>query len=59
VLDLAAHWPKCPPKGDISDWLAAGGTREQFDELLEKATPWLGPAGAQNGTRRAETQQSH
>jgi hypothetical protein len=34
--------PNLPPKGDIIDWAAAGGTREQLDELLagsEPATP--------------------
>ena len=34
----------CPPKGDISDWLVVGGTREQLDELISKApdaAAWL------------------
>jgi RecA-family ATPase/5S rRNA maturation endonuclease (ribonuclease M5) len=44
-LNLAKHWPECPPKGDISDWLAAGHTREQLDALIEQATPYsLAPA---------------
>jgi hypothetical protein len=30
--------PDLPPKGDIVDWIAAGGTREQFLELAE-STP--------------------
>lgn len=35
-LDLAEHWPEVPaPKGgDLSDWLDAGGTREQLLELV-------------------------
>jgi putative DNA primase/helicase len=37
VLDLARHWQECPPHGDISDWLTAGGTREQLDTLIERA----------------------
>jgi hypothetical protein len=37
VLDLAACWPECPPKGDISDWLAAGGTRGKLIELIKQA----------------------
>jgi hypothetical protein len=37
LLDLASCWPKCPPKGDISDWLAAGGTREQLIEWIKGA----------------------
>jgi hypothetical protein len=37
MLTLAKHWPKCPKGGDISDWLAAGHTREQLDALIERA----------------------
>jgi AAA domain len=36
-LDLAKHWPECPTGGDISDWLAAGGTRERLDALIAQA----------------------
>ena len=28
------------PKGDIVDWAAAGGTREQLDELITGACDW-------------------
>src|SRR5207249_4831007 len=27
--------PGLPPKGDVSDWIAAGGTREQLEALIE------------------------
>ena len=37
MLTLANHWPECPKGGDISDWLAAGHTREQLDALIERA----------------------
>jgi hypothetical protein len=37
VLALAKHWPECPKGGDISDWLAAGHTREELDALIERA----------------------
>ncbi len=30
--------PGLPPKGDVSDWLAAGGTVEQLRELCRKAS---------------------
>jgi hypothetical protein len=30
-------------KGDIRDWLAAGGTREQLDALVEAAPDWQPP----------------
>jgi putative DNA primase/helicase len=36
VLDL----PDLPPKGDVSDWLAAGGTREQLEEMAAAAPHW-------------------
>ena len=35
--------PGLPPKGDIQDWVAAGGTREQFDALIEQASEWQPP----------------
>ena len=28
VLDIGKHWAECPDKGDISAWLAAGGSAE-------------------------------
>jgi hypothetical protein len=36
MLKLAEHWPQCPKKGDISDWLQAGHTREKLDALIEQ-----------------------
>jgi putative DNA primase/helicase len=36
VLEL----PGLPPKGDVSDWIAAGGTREQLEELAAEAQEW-------------------
>jgi hypothetical protein len=39
-LDLAKHWPECPAGGDVSDWLAAGHTREELDALIEQAGEW-------------------
>ena len=40
VLDLARAWPQCPEKGDISDWIAAGGTAEQLYALIEALPSW-------------------
>jgi len=37
------HLPGLPPKGDVSDWLAAGGTREQLLALASSAPPWEAP----------------
>jgi hypothetical protein len=46
VLDLVGCWPECPPKGDISDWLAAGGAREKLIELIKQALDYAEPAEA-------------
>ena len=32
--------PELPPKGDVVDWAAAGGTREAFDLLVDQAPDW-------------------
>jgi AAA domain len=41
VLDL----PGLGAKGDVIDWAAAGGTREQLDDLIENtARPWAAEA---------------
>jgi AAA domain len=38
--------PGLPPKGDASDWLAAGGTVEELDALAAEAPELLQPAPA-------------
>ena len=38
--------PGLPPKGDVADWLAAGGTREALDKLVEQAPDWQPPMPA-------------
>ena len=35
--------PGLAPKGDVSDWVASGGTREQFDALVAQAPEWKPP----------------
>jgi predicted DNA-binding protein (UPF0251 family) len=35
--------PGLGPRGDVKDWLAAAGTREQFDALVEAAPDWQPP----------------
>jgi putative DNA primase/helicase len=39
------HLPGLPAKGDISDWIAAGGTAEQLWALVEQTPDWT-PAQA-------------
>jgi len=41
ILEL----PGLPPKGDVSDWIAAGGTREELRRLAQAAPAWA-PAAA-------------
>jgi hypothetical protein len=39
---------------DLSDWVAAGGTREQLDELIEQAPEQTKPAGPKGLTEEEE-----
>jgi 5S rRNA maturation endonuclease (ribonuclease M5) len=39
-LDLAKAWPECPPKGDISDWIEAGGTAEELWKFIDASPLW-------------------
>jgi hypothetical protein len=48
VLEL----PGLATKGDVRDWLAAGGTREQLDALVEQAPDWQPPPEAPPDTNR-------
>jgi Virulence-associated protein E/CHC2 zinc finger len=45
LVGIAAHvrvveLPDLPPKGDIIDWLAKGGTREELADLIDEAPAW-------------------
>lgn len=47
ILDIGAEWPECPPKGDISDWIAVVSTAskpkeigDKLKELVGKLTDW-------------------
>jgi hypothetical protein len=40
VLKLAEHWPACKERDDAANWIAAGHTREQLDELIKQAKSW-------------------
>jgi RecA-family ATPase len=42
--------PNLPPKGDIIDWIKAGGTREQLDALVGQAPDWVQADEASNAT---------
>ena len=44
-----------PPKGDVSDWLAAGGTKEQLLQLCADAPVWIPDNSIQE---QDETEQS-
>jgi 5S rRNA maturation endonuclease (ribonuclease M5) len=39
-LDINALWPSCPDKGDISDWLEQGGTKQEFLDALDVVPDW-------------------
>jgi RecA-family ATPase len=40
VLDLAKRWTDMPLKGDVSDWIKAGGTTEALSNIAELVPDW-------------------
>jgi len=48
--------PDLPPKGDVVDWLNAGGTREAFDRLVDQAPDWKPSAAAEQNEKKAEAE---
>jgi hypothetical protein len=46
VIDLSKHWLDIPAKGDISDWLTLGHTREDLDALFDQASEYRDAAPA-------------
>lgn len=40
VVDLWRWWPEIPPKGDISDWIANGGTADQLYTIADQTRTW-------------------
>jgi hypothetical protein len=53
-LDLALHWPDIPKGGDVSDWLAAGHTKDEL-VALDRGCTGLHPASAGPRKRRDRT----
>jgi Protein of unknown function (DUF3987) len=48
--------PGLPPKGDVSDWLDAGGTLSELEALVEKTAEWKpGPGTVCKPTLRRPT----
>src|SRR5262249_38416197 len=43
TVDLRTIWPECPHKGDVSDYVAAGGTAEELEQLAAISAPGIGP----------------
>ena len=41
VLELWTSWPDMPLKGDVSDWIANGGTAEALYALIDGVPNWL------------------
>jgi hypothetical protein len=65
VIDLAKHWPDCPPKGDISDWLmSGGGSKAALQRIVRETTVWVPAfnvcaAGADRSVARVERPLPH
>jgi Protein of unknown function (DUF3631)/CHC2 zinc finger len=47
--------PGAPAKGDVIDWLAAGGTREAVDQLVDQAPDWQ---PSETGEKKAQAEAS-
>ena len=41
--------PDLAPKGDVSDWIEAGGTKAELEWLVDAQAPWAPPAGGWDG----------
>jgi len=50
VLEL----PDLPPKGDVSDWLSGGGTKEELLRLAQEAPEWEPPKQANQQAKKEE-----
>ncbi len=46
--------PNLPEKGDVSDWLAAGGTKEELLQLVEDCPEWEPSKPARRGKTKKE-----
>jgi Protein of unknown function (DUF3987) len=49
LLDLSVDWPEMPLKGDVSNWLDAGGTASALYELAERQPVWSPQPPEQKG----------
>jgi Protein of unknown function (DUF3987) len=56
VLDIRSLWPECPEKGDISNWIAAGGDADKFKKAVEALPDWM-PDSAASTSNGAEPKQ--
>ncbi len=43
ILAFPSIWPDCPPKGDVVDWMIAGGTCADLVAAVEKLPEWAPP----------------
>jgi putative DNA primase/helicase len=50
--------PGLPPKGDIVDWLNAGGTREALDQLINQTPDWQPREAAEAIAKKLEAEAS-
>ncbi len=52
------HFPELPPKGDVSDFIAHGGTAEQLLERIDTAPLWQVPESAAEEVKQKEQEGS-
>lgn len=36
-IDLARHWTQCPPKGDVTDFIASGATLADLEKIIQQS----------------------
>jgi hypothetical protein len=46
LLRWPDHWPACPDKGDVTDWVEAGGTADRLFEIVDKLPEWTPESGS-------------
>jgi hypothetical protein len=53
TLDIRSIWPECPEKGDISDWIGAGGDADELKNAVDALPDWK-PESGNNRSNSAE-----
>ncbi len=58
VIDLSRYWAGAPEKSDVTDWVQAGGTKEQLLDIIEGRARPLPPVSRFGAVSVAEASKS-